>query len=177
MRDSKPASVYFNFNESFVWGFTTFPNVEFTTLGHGGYCKHQEDCLQPLMEDTMDNAVSRPASTGQPAPIARPDYHAKTDAVATELPSSKSVQSAWPSEPVENRISPQAATISHMVQIIKTTEQRYERDRETSTLVFKQIDPNSGEVIMQLPNQSLLNLRAYLKQQASSSNAGLQRSA
>jgi len=75
------------------------------------------------------------------------------------------------SEPVENRISSHAAIAGRLAQAIKTTEQRYERDRDTATLVFKRIDPTSGEVIMQLPTQSVLDLRAYLKQQETSGQA------
>jgi len=118
----------------------------------------------------MDSSVS-PVSPTQPTHFGRLDVHARADAVATELPSTKSVQSAWTSEPVENRISSHAAIAGRLAQAIKTTEQRYERDRDTATLVFKRIDPTSGEVIMQLPTQSVLDLRAYLKQQETSGQA------
>ena len=125
----------------------------------------------------MDNALSLAVPPVQPVQVARLDHYVRSDAVATELPSSKSVQSAWTSEPVDNQVSPQASVVSHAALAIKTTEQRYERDRETSTLVFKQIDPNSGEVIMQLPDQSVLNLRVYLKQQETSANSSVKKSA
>ena len=118
----------------------------------------------------MDSSVS-PVSPTQSTQFARLDVHVRADSVATELPSTKSVQSAWTSEPVENRISSHAAIAGRLAQAIKTTEQRYERDRDTATLVFKRIDPTSGEVIMQLPTQSVLDLRAYLKQQETTSQA------
>ena len=118
----------------------------------------------------MDNTVS-PVSSTQPTQHVRLDVHVRPDAVATELPSTKSVQSAWTSEPVENRISSHAAIAGRLAQAIKATEQRFERDPDTATLVFKRIDPTSGEVIMQLPTQSVLDLRAYLKQQDTTSHA------
>ena len=38
----------------------------------------------------------------------------------------------------------------------------FERDRETSALVFKSIDVSTGEVVQQYPEEARLNLRAYL---------------
>jgi len=118
----------------------------------------------------VDSTVS-PVSPTQATQHVRLDLHVRPDAVATELPSTKSVQSAWTSEPVENRISSHAAIAGRLAATFKTSEQRFERDPDTATLVFKRIDPTSGEVIMQLPTQSVLDLRAYLKQQETSSQA------
>lgn len=41
----------------------------------------------------------------------------------------------------------------------------FERDRETSALVFKSIDVSTGEVVQQYPEEARLNLRAYLGSQ------------
>ena len=41
----------------------------------------------------------------------------------------------------------------------------FERDRETSALVFKSIDVSTGEVVNQYPQEARLNLRAYLVSQ------------
>jgi len=128
------------------------------------------------MEEAVDNSLT-PTTPAQPTPFIRADTHAKADAVRTELPARKSVQSAWASDPVENRVSTHAALASRVAEVVKATEQRYERDRDSSTLVYKQIDPTSGEVIMQLPTESVLNLRAYLKQQENSRQAAVRKTA
>ena len=136
-----------------------------------------EDCLLSHMEEAMDTAVSRPALPAQPAQVIRQDVYAHPDAVRTELAPVLSVQPAWSSAPVDNRVSQHAASASRLADVIKSTEQRFERDRDTNTLVFKQIDPKSGEVIMQLPTQSLLDLRVYLKQQQGTAQAGVKKTA
>ena len=50
----------------------------------------------------------------------------------------------------------------------------FERDRETSALVFKSIDVSTGEVVNQYPQEARLNLRAYL---VSEENARLEEQA
>lgn len=101
----------------------------------------------------------------------RPDAYARPEAVRTELPATKSVQSSWPGQPVEKQVSQHASALGRLAADPHPTEQRFERDKDTSTLVFKQIDPESGEIIMQLPSKHLLDLRAYLKQQGGDSAA------
>lgn len=113
----------------------------------------------------MDTAALRQSFSIVPVQALRPDAAPARGAVATELPADKSVASAEAGTGVRTDISQTpfgASRLAHAMQ--RTTEQRFERDRKTETLVYKQVNPNTGEVLLQLPDQSLLNLRAYLKQ-------------
>jgi uncharacterized FlaG/YvyC family protein len=96
---------------------------------------------------------------------ARPEPVPQKGAVATELPADKSVGSAWDSAAVRHDVSTTAAGLSHAAErTTRPAEQRFERDRKTNQLVFKLVDLETGEALMQLPDQSLLDLRAYLRQ-------------
>jgi hypothetical protein len=113
----------------------------------------------------MDTAALRQAFAAVPVQVARPDPFVARGAVPTELPAVQSVGSAWDGSAVRTDLPQNPAALSRLAQAMqRTTEQRFERDRKTDTLVYKQVDPKTGEVLLQLPDQSLLNLRAYLKQ-------------
>jgi|tagenome__1003787_1003787.scaffolds.fasta_scaffold18388317_1 uncharacterized FlaG/YvyC family protein len=114
----------------------------------------------------MDTASIRQAYTAVPVQAARPDGFVTRDAVQTELPARQTVASPWEGSAVRTDVTPYGATLTRLAQLMqRPTEQRFERDRKTETLVYKQVDPSTGQVILQLPDQSLLNLRAYLKEQ------------
>jgi uncharacterized FlaG/YvyC family protein len=115
----------------------------------------------------METATLRQAFTSVPIVPLRADVTAPRDMAATELPASQSVVPASQAPAVRNDASQAAASFGRLAQYLqRPTEPRFERDRKTDTLVFKKVDPSNGEVILQLPDQALLNLRAYLKDQA-----------
>jgi uncharacterized FlaG/YvyC family protein len=112
----------------------------------------------------MDAAAIRQTYGAVPVQAVRPESPQQRGSVATELPARQSVASAWEAGAVRNDASPTAMAMSRMAELVaRPVEQRFERDRKTDALVFKRIDPASGEVLMQLPEQSLLDLRAYLR--------------
>jgi uncharacterized FlaG/YvyC family protein len=112
----------------------------------------------------MDASAIRQTYGAVPVQAVRPESSQQRGSVATELPARQSVGSAWEGSAVRNEASQTAAAMSRMAELVaRPTEQRFERDRKTDALVFKRIDPASGEVLMQLPEQSLLDLRAYLR--------------
>jgi len=125
----------------------------------------------------MDAAALRQAYSAVPVVPVRADIYARRDAVSTELPVSQSVASTGDAA-VQNDVSRNAEAFGRLAQYFqKPLEQRFERDRKTEVLVFKKVDPANGDVILQLPDQSLLNLRAYLKDQESLSRHGIEKTA
>jgi hypothetical protein len=130
------------------------------------------------MEVTMDAAAIRQAFTAVPVQAVRTDSSVAPGAVATELPAPKTVASAWEASPTRMDLTPQAGALARLAQAMqRVPEQRFERDRKTDVLVFKQVDPGTGEVLLQLPDQSLLNLRAYLREQEEAALPSLEKTA
>ncbi|MDQ0473060.1 flagellar protein FlaG [Labrys wisconsinensis] len=112
----------------------------------------------------MDVGVLRQSFAAVPVHPTRLDALAPRDAVTTELSAGQSVSAAAGSDVVRTDVSPHAATLSRLAEAFQRSETRFERDRKTEALVFKRIDPATGEVLLQIPDQSLLDLRAYLRQ-------------
>jgi hypothetical protein len=126
----------------------------------------------------MDSAGIRQAYTAVPVQVARTDGFVPRGSVTTELPSPQVVGSAWEGAAVRTDLSHEATLLSRLAQYMqRTPEQRFERDRKTEVLVFKQVDPSTGQVLLQLPDQSLLNLRAYLKEQEAAALPAIEKSA
>jgi uncharacterized FlaG/YvyC family protein len=123
----------------------------------------------------MDAAAIRQTYGAVPVQAMRPEFSHR-GSVRTELPARQSVASAWEASAARNDTSRTAAAMSRMAELVaRPTEQRFERDRKTDALVFKRIDPASGEVLMQLPEQSLLDLRAYLRDLESAAGSSIAR--
>jgi uncharacterized FlaG/YvyC family protein len=115
----------------------------------------------------METAALRQAFVSVPIAPLRADVTAPRDMAPTELPASQSVAPTSQTPAVRNDTSQAAASFGRLAQYLqRPTEQRFERDRKTDTLVFKKVDPSNGDIVLQLPDQALLNLRAYLKEQA-----------
>ena len=126
----------------------------------------------------MDTASLRQGFTAVPVLPVRPDVAAPRHAVPTELPLGQSVGSVGDAPAVRNDVSQQSAMLGRLAQFMqRPLEQRFERDRKTDLLVFKKIDPRYGDVVLQLPDQSLLNLRAYLKDQQDHLARGVEKTA
>jgi hypothetical protein len=92
------------------------------------------------------------------------DYHkqpalaAAGPAVATELPPAQAITSAAtiPAPRNDVRKADKAAPGASRVVIV---------DPQTNTLVFRSLDPNTGSIISQVPDQALLRQRAYVHAQ------------
>ena len=126
----------------------------------------------------MDTASLRQGFTAVPVMPVRPDVIAARNAVPTQLPVGQSVGSVGDAPAVRNEVSQQSAMLSRLAQFMqRPLEQRFERDRKTDVLVFKKIDPRYGDIVLQLPDQSLLNLRAYLKDQQDNLTRGTEKTA
>jgi uncharacterized FlaG/YvyC family protein len=126
----------------------------------------------------MDAGALRQSFAAVPVQPVRLNTLAPRDAVPTELPPQQSIAAAAGSDAVRTDLSPHAATLSRLAETFqRSSEARFERDRKTDTLVFKRINPTTGEIILQIPNQSLLNLRAYLKQTEDSSHSAIEKTA
>ena len=114
----------------------------------------------------MDTAALRQAFPAVPIMPARPDVVAPRDAVATELPAGQSVGSRGRRRPFATtcptmpRHSPDWRSIFNVPRSSASSAIARRRCSSSSRSTRK-----TGDVILQLPDQSLLNLRAYLKEQ------------
>jgi uncharacterized FlaG/YvyC family protein len=119
-------------------------------------------------EAAMDvGGVNRPAVTSAQATFQRVDPPASSGLARTELSRDASVQpveriSAVRFEPSEG--SGQRAALESAIQ--RAVEKSVEVDDRTKNVVFRSVDGKTGEVMMQLPSEEALKLRAYLREKA-----------
>jgi hypothetical protein len=59
----------------------------------------------------------------------------------------------------------------HEVQAAQQREARIHIDRETRTIVYQEVDPSSGDIVIQLPDPVVLKARAYADQAAAAAAA------
>lgn len=64
---------------------------------------------------------------------------------------------------VTTDISDHAERLRSLAAADGTEVQQYDRDPDTKTLVYKAIDSATGQVLVQLPDESMLRMRAYLQ--------------
>ena len=107
--------------------------------------------------------AKNPALTAPTAPP-RADVLHSARGVATELAPGAAVQQAGDSEAVRfdpARTAPGAALDATVSEFIK---RNIEIDPETREVVFQVLDRDSGRVIRQTPDESILRLRAYVRE-------------
>jgi uncharacterized FlaG/YvyC family protein len=109
--------------------------------------------------------VNRPAVTSSQAMSQRVDPPAASGFARTELSRGASVQpveeiSAVRFEPSEG--SRERAALDAVMQ--RVVERSVEIDDRTKNVVFRAINERTGEVMMQLPSEQALKLRAYLRE-------------
>ncbi len=115
----------------------------------------------------MDTGAIRPlpSFTVYPAPRVAESTHAVSE---TDLPEEATVRQT--SEPTESRSSEsrfqQDADSSHQIHTTSDLDRRVEQDPSTESFVYKAIDTESGEVVTQIPTDSLLKMRAYVQAQS-----------
>ena len=57
--------------------------------------------------------------------------------------------------------SPDGEQPSHIAERVGSPEHRFIIDPETQDLVFQRLNPKTGDVVRQFPDQVLLSIRAY----------------
>ena len=146
------------------------------------------------------NAPRLAAVTGAP-PVARADVTAQAGSVAVDLPPEKTVQSAAAGSAVNVEVRAETRDAQSRAdgerrartnaqnnrEAVRTTDETIERkliiDPQTRAIVLQKKDPDTGETISQLPDETLLKLRAYSREladrarQASESHHQIERTA
>jgi hypothetical protein len=117
-------------------------------------------------EAAMDvGGVNKPAVTSAQATFQRVDPPASSGFTRTELSRDASVQPVEQIAPVRFEPSDgsgQRAALDAMMQ--RAVERTTGVDERTKNVVFRTIDEGTGEVMMQLPSEQALKLRAYLRE-------------
>lgn len=120
------------------------------------------------------NAPRIAAATSAP-PIARADVLAQAGGVAVDLPPEKTVQSAPAGAAVNvevraeardarNRADDERGTLTADEPVEDPIERKLIIDPQTRAVVFQKRDQQTGETISQLPDETLLKLRAYTRE-------------
>lgn len=135
-------------------------------LGNAG-CMESAD---PRMR-TMDIGGVRPAVPGVTMPVPRAPAESGFS-VRTELPARSAVGQSQETDNSTTQSGTDAGRREALArqreaQRIKADESRQidqeiERDAATDALVFKKIDVQSGEVVRQVPEESMLRIRALM---------------
>lgn len=127
------------------------------------------------------NAPRLAAVTGAP-PVTRSDVTAQAGGVAVDLPPEKTVQSASAGAAVNVEVRAEArdaqsradgerrarANAQNNREAARATDETVERkliiDPQTRAIVLQKKDLQTGETISQLPDETLLKLRAYSRE-------------
>lgn len=127
------------------------------------------------------NAPRFAASTAA-LPVTRSDVTAQAGSVAVDLPPEKTVQSAPAGAAVNVEVRAETrdaqsradgerrarANAQNNREAAHTTDETIERkliiDPQTRAIVLQKKDPETGETISQLPDETLLKLRAYSRE-------------
>ena len=127
------------------------------------------------------NAPKLAAVIGPP-PVSRSDVTAHAGSVAVDLPPEKTVQSASAGAAVNVEVRADARDAQSRAdgerrardnaqnnrEAARTTDETVERkliiDPQTRAIVLQKKDPHTGETISQLPDETLLKLRAYSRE-------------
>lgn len=93
----------------------------------------------------------KPVGAPVAAPVAPPMSEAANHAVATELPSPKSVTVVDAGMRARNDSGVTAPSLSHQVVI----------DRAAAAIVYQVVDEKTSQVVRQFPEEAILRRRAY----------------
>lgn len=109
--------------------------------------------------------VNRPAVTSSQATLQRVDPPASSGFARTQLSRDESVQpveksSAVRFEPSEG--SRERAALDSMMQ--RAIQRTVDIDERTRNVVFRATNERTGQILMQLPSEQALKLRAYLRE-------------
>jgi hypothetical protein len=95
----------------------------------------------------------KPVGAPVAAPIVQPVSESAKNAVATELPPSRSVTAAAASVRASIDSDAVNASVSHQVFI----------DRAAGSIVYQVVDNRTSQVVQQFPDQGYLRRRAYVR--------------
>ncbi len=99
-------------------------------------------------------------------PVVRTDAPAVVNAVETQLPAAASVTAAAETSAARVDISRTARTLQAMDEPeAQSLRRETTRDDESRSLVYRVTDQRTGEVVQQIPEETLLRLRAYIAEQ------------
>jgi hypothetical protein len=109
--------------------------------------------------------VNKPAVPSSQSALQRVDSPASAGFAKTQLPKEATVQPVEEISPV--RFEPSAgsdrrAELDMLMQ--RAVERTMDTDERTRDLVFRAVNEKTGEVMMQLPSEQALKLRAYLQE-------------
>jgi uncharacterized FlaG/YvyC family protein len=119
-----------------------------------------------MKEAAMDvGGVNKPAVTSSQSALQRVDPPASSGFARTQLSRDASVQPVEEASPVRfepSEGSRERAALDLMMQ--RAIQRTVDIDERTRNVVFRAVNEKTGEVLMQLPSEQALKLRAYLRE-------------
>ncbi len=106
----------------------------------------------------MDGGAIKPVAPAPPVPVARPQ-ETTGPVEKTELPAEKAVP---PVQRSERSRQSSTSVESPAASAPEKLERKNYRDSLTNDVVYRVINPESGEVVHQIPDESLLHIRRFL---------------
>ena len=106
----------------------------------------------------MDSGVLKPIAPTAAMPAVRPQEK-NSSPTKTELPAEKAVRPA--DKTSQTRPMSENAQRPDEGDKTEKLEQKHYRDAITQDVVYRTINPDNGEVVRQIPDESLLRLRRY----------------
>ena len=97
-------------------------------------------------------------------PTAAPAAAVSAGGVATELPAAAVVRQIGETEAVRFEPSGGAGTRAAIEAAAQDLRRQVIIDPETRDLVFQSVNDRTGEVVRQIPDETLLRLRAYVRE-------------
>ncbi|MHB2168824.1 flagellar protein FlaG [Alsobacter sp. R-9] len=114
----------------------------------------------------MDVGPANRPNTTSAQPVVRPDTPAVRAGVSTEVASEAAVTAVEDSSPTRVDISRTARTLQAMeAPQGQPLRRETTRDEETSSLVYRVTNEKTGQVVQQIPDETLLRLRAAIAEQ------------
>lgn len=119
-----------------------------------------------------------------PLPAVRTDLTPQKQSVTTDLPQEKSVAMLRDSQPglmegdTRSRNAAMSATAGRLAAENRrqlAREVQVEVDEATSDFVYKTVNPETGDVIAQFPNETLMKIRAYVREDAATVSEAVER--
>jgi flagellar protein FlaG len=110
-------------------------------------------------------SIGKPLPAAAPVTPPRTDHLAAAGAVKTELAPEASVQQAEKAQPV--RFEPSSgveARAALEVALDNVIERTLEVDSQRREVIYRAVDQETGEVVQQLPDETVLRLRTYLRE-------------
>lgn len=105
----------------------------------------------------MEYGAIKPVAPAPEAPVVRKQE--QPEPVKTDLPEEKAVSSAKEAEPQRETSNGADRPVEDAP---RQLERKLYRDADTNSLVFRAINPENGDVVVQIPDDSVLRMRRLL---------------